>query len=123
MDEVLSAYFAAWNEVDAEARCHLLSRSVEGDVELLDPSGRCEGVHGLVGRIERYQSRFPETTVVPTSGVDGHNDVVRYAWAIIDPEGRSIMNGLDVAERASTGRLQRILLFHGPLPGAQDRAL
>jgi hypothetical protein len=30
------------------------------------------------------------------------------AWAIIDPEGRSIIDALDVAERTSKGRLRRI---------------
>jgi hypothetical protein len=122
MDEVLDAYFAAWNEVAADERRQLLLRCVEEDVELFDPSGRGEGIDGLVDRIERYQSRFPETTIVPTSGVDGHNDVVRYAWAILDREGRSILDGLDVVERTPTGRLRRIMLFHGPLPGEAARA-
>lgn len=120
MDEVLATYFAAWNEVDADERRQLLFQCVERDVELLDPSGRCEGVDGLVGRIEGYQSAFPGTRIVPTSGVDSHNDVVRYAWSIIDSDGQSIMDGLDVAERTSRGRLRRILLFHGPLPGEED---
>jgi hypothetical protein len=32
------------------------------------------------------------------------------------------MEGLDVAERDTVGRLQRIMMFHGPLPasGAAD---
>jgi hypothetical protein len=53
---------------------------------------------------------------MPASGVDAHNGVARYAWRIIDPQGRHVMEGLDVAEHIDDGRLQRILMFHGPLP-------
>ena len=51
------------------------------------------------------------------SGVDRHNDVERYAWKIVDPAGNDIMEGLDVTERDGAGRLRRITMFHGPLPG------
>jgi hypothetical protein len=119
MDEVLSAYFAAWNEPDIEVRRQLLSQCVESNTELVDPTGRWQGVEGLAERIERYRAAAPGTTVVPASDVDAHNDVVRYAWAIIDPEGRNILDGMDVAERTPEGRLRRILMFHGPLSVAE----
>jgi hypothetical protein len=54
--------------------------------------------------------------VVVASGVDGHGDVVRYAWEIVNEQGESLMEGLDVAERIDDGRLRRVLMFHGPLP-------
>jgi hypothetical protein len=54
--------------------------------------------------------------VVPASGVDVHNGIERYAWRIVDPSGNELMEGLDVAERDTAGRLQRIVMFHGPLP-------
>jgi hypothetical protein len=41
-------------------------------------------------------------------GVDAHNDVVRYAWKIVDPQGRDVLEGLDVAKRVDEGGLQRI---------------
>lgn len=56
---------------------------------------------------------------VPASGVDARNEVARYAWKIIDAQNRRVMEGLDVAERIDDGRLQRILMFHGPLPAAE----
>ena len=101
-----------------EERHHLLERSLTDDVELVDPTGRWQGVAGLAERISRYQSAAPGTRVVIASGVDGHNDAVRYAWKIIDAKGQEIMEGLDVAQRVSDGRLKRILMFHGPLPTA-----
>jgi hypothetical protein len=118
MDDLLAAYFSAWNEPDADQRTRLLRRSVTDDVELIDPSGRWHGVDGLVDRIGRYHSAAPGTRVVPDSGVDAHNDVARYTWRIVDSHGGQIMEGIDVVERIGDGRLRRILMFHGPLPGA-----
>ena len=116
MDDVLATYLAAWNESDPEQRRGALERAVITDVELVDPTGRWRGVAGLVDRIGNYQASAPSTEVVPGSGVDAHNDVVRYSWRIVDGDGRELMEGIDVAERAGDGRLKRILMFHGPLP-------
>jgi len=118
MENAVVIYFAAWNETDSDQRRRLLERSVTDDAELVDPTGRSQGIDGLSERIGRYQSAAPGTKVLPTSGIDAHNDLVRYAWKIVDPEGQDFMEGLDVAERADDGRLRRILMFHGPLPTA-----
>ncbi len=80
------------------------------------PTGRWRGIDGFVERIGAYQTAAPGAKVVPASGIDAHNDVVRYAWTIVNAEGQELMDGIDVAERTTDGRLRRILMFHGPLP-------
>jgi hypothetical protein len=115
---MLADYFAAWNEQDASERRELLQRSVSEEAELIDPTGRWRGVAGLSDRIASYHSAAPGTSVVPASGVDLHNGIERYAWKIVDAAGNEVMEGLDVAERDSDGRLHRIVMFHGPLPTA-----
>lgn|SRR5436305_14011465 len=119
MDAVLADYFAAWNDTDAGSRERLLRRSLSDGAELLDPLGRWHGVEGISDRIGRYHESAPGTKVVPGSGVDAHNGVERYAWNIVDRAGNDVMEGLDVAERDSAGRLRRITMFHGPLPGLE----
>ena len=116
MDAVLADYFAAWNEAEASARERLLGRSLTHDAELADPQGRWRGVDGVSERIARYHSSAPGTRVVPASGTDAHNNVERYAWKIVAAKGSEVMEGLDVAERDDSGRLRRILMFHGRLP-------
>src|SRR6266571_1077589 len=96
MDAVLIDYFAAWNEIDAVEREHLLRRSVSDSAELVDPLGRWQGVAGISDRIATYHESAPGTRVVPGSGVDAHNDVERYAWRIVDPQGSELMEGLDI---------------------------
>jgi hypothetical protein len=119
MDDVITAYFAAWNEPDTDQRRRLLERCVTNDAQLIDPTGWWKGLDGLVERIGRYQAAAPGTKVVAASGVDAHNNVARYAWKIIDAQNRHVMEGLDVAERIDDGRLRRILMFHGPLSAAE----
>ena len=118
MDEIITAYFEAWNEPDSDRRHRLLERAVTADAELVDPTGHWQGIPGISERIGRYQSAAPATRVLPSSGVDAHHDLVRDSWTIVDPEGREVIEGIDVAERASDGHLRRILMFHGPLPPA-----
>jgi hypothetical protein len=120
VDRVLVDYFAAWNETNANERAELLERSLSEDAELIDPTGRWRGFAGLSERIANYHGAAPGTTVVAASGVDVHNGIERYAWKIVDPSGTELMEGLDVAERDPDGRLQRIVMFHGPLPPAAD---
>ena len=111
-------YFAAWNETNADKRRQLLAQCLNGDGELIDPTGRWQGIAGLSDRIGAYHSSAPGATVVPASGVDEHNGIERYAWKIVDDSGKELMEGLDVVERDAAGRLQRIVMFHGPLPAA-----
>ena len=115
MDEVVAAYFAAWNELDPGRRAEILRGSLTDDAELVDPTGRWHGIEGFVERIGNYHAAAPDTKVVTSSGIDAHNDVIRYAWAIVDAKGRQLLEGIDVAERTADGRLRRILMFHGPL--------
>ena len=116
MDDVINAYFEAWNEIDAGRRRALLDQSITADAELVDPTGRWRGVDGVSERIGNYLSSAPGTRVVPASDVDAHHDLVRYAWSVVDGDGREVINGLDVAQRAEDGRLMRVSMFHGPLP-------
>jgi hypothetical protein len=116
VDRILLDYFAAWNETSADERAKLLERSIAEDAELIDPTGRWRGSAGLSERIANYHATAPGTTVVAATGVDMHNGIERYAWKIVDPSGTELMEGLDVAERDPDGRLQRIVMFHGPLP-------
>jgi hypothetical protein len=118
VDSTLADYFAAWNEADTDARRRLLGQCLSDDAELIDPTGRWQGIAGLSERIGNYHSSAPGTRVVSASGVDEHNGIERYAWRIVDTGGNELMEGLDITERDDAGRLHRIVMFHGPLPAA-----
>ncbi len=120
MDKTISAYFAAWNETDAAKREQLLRNSIAEDTEIIDPTGRATGVSGFGDRIGRFQQSAPGAKVLPASGVDSHNEFERYAWKITQPDGATIVDGIDVVDVAPDGRLQRVVMFFGPLPPAES---
>jgi hypothetical protein len=38
----------------------------------------------------------------------------------VDPQGATVLEGIDVAELDGDGRLHRIVMFFGPLPSRDD---
>lgn len=58
---------------------------------------------------------FPGARVEITTSVDEHNGFARYGWTIFDGEGSLLLDGIDVVERASDGRLRKVLMFFGTL--------
>jgi hypothetical protein len=56
--------------------------------------------------------------VLRTSAVDVHHGVARFAWHVIQADGTSLPDGLDIAELSADGkRIRRIVGFFGPLRG------
>jgi hypothetical protein len=119
MREVVAAYDAAWNAPDAAARRRLLERSLTDDAVLVEPRGRFDGREAILGRIAGFSERFPGARVAVTSGVDEHYGFARYAWTIFGADGATLLDGVDFAELGGDGRLRRIVMFFGPLPGAE----
>lgn len=117
---MLAAYDAAWNEPDHAARAQLLAQALAEDAELVDPtSGRFTGRAAINERIAGFGERFPGARLTITSGVDEHNGYARYAWAIHAADRSLMLEGIDVVERDDDSRLRRVVMFFGPLPGAE----
>ena len=76
-----------------------------------------EAADGVGDRIGGFQESAPGALVVKSSGVDQHNGLARYSWDIVDPNGNTVMVGIDVAEHDPDGRLRRVVMFFGPLAG------
>jgi hypothetical protein len=108
-------YDEAWNTADVSDRQRLLGEALTEDCELLEPRGRFRGRDAIMDRINGFTNRFPGARVDITSKVDEHNGVGRYAWKIFDQVGTELLQGIDVVERASDGRLRRVVMFFGEL--------
>lgn len=116
-DVVIAAYHDAWNAPDAETRRKLLERSLSPDAELIDPrAGRFSGRDAIDRRLAGFGERFPGARVDLTSGVDEHNGYARYSWTITDRDANTVLDGIDVAQRAADGRIGLVIMFFGDLP-------
>ncbi len=115
VDAIIRRYDKAWNTSDAARRRQLLEEALTEDCELVEPRGRFDGREAIVERISGFHSRYPGARVDITTNVDEHNGFGRYGWRIVDSAGSSLLDGIDVVERAADGRLRRIVMFFGQL--------
>ncbi len=116
-DDVLAAWEAAWTTPDTALRVASLERALAADGELVYPAGgRLRGRDAVAERIAGFHERFPGARLEVTSGLDEHHGFARWSWTITAPGGDTILDGIDVFERADDGRLRRVVMFFGALP-------
>lgn len=115
-EETLPAYIAAWSEVDEGKRRALLEKSWQESGIYTDPLGQASGREALIRHIGRFLRRYPGHGVLLTSGVNEHHGQLRFTWAIVGPDGKRAIEGIDFGEVGEDGRLLRITGFFGELP-------
>ena len=111
----IAAYDRAWNEADPSARRRLLEEALTEDCELIEPRGRFVGRAAIEERLAGFTERFPGARVDVVTKIDEHNGFARYGWIIRRADGGTMLDGIDVVERAEDGRLRRIVMFFGSL--------
>jgi hypothetical protein len=122
LDEVVLAYVEAWSTPDEAVRRELLDMSVADDASYTDPAYEVRGreeIVGLIGRFlsgEAYDGTGAGGRIPISSGVDRHHGMLRFSWVIVDPQGQLLLEGMEFAELAADGRLQRMTGFFGALP-------
>jgi hypothetical protein len=113
--KIVAMYGASWNEPDAARRTALLEEAWADDGIYQDPTGSADGRAALVAHIGGFHTMFPGRTIDLASGVDVTEYGARWAWVMRN--GNEVeLEGIDFAEFASDGRIQRITGFFGPLP-------
>ena len=93
--DLIDRYIATWNETDAERRRALIARTWTEDASYLDPLMRGDGQAGIDTMIAGVQTQFPGLQFRRTSGVDVHNDRVRFAWELGPEGGQALAGGVD----------------------------
>ena len=114
VNDIVTAYGAAWNEPDEAARRKLLDTAWADDGVYCDPTAIVEGRDALVAHIAGFQQQFPGARIDETSGADDHHGWLRFSWRMVGADGAPVMDGFDVGELAPDGRLRRIVGFFGP---------
>jgi hypothetical protein len=115
---VVDAYFAMWNEEDADRRAGLIERAWAEDGSYRDPLLEAEGHAALSEMVATVHGHYPGHRFRRTSGIDAHHAHLRFAWELVGPDGAVTVGGLDVGELAPDGRLAHLTGFFGDLPEA-----
>jgi hypothetical protein len=113
---VVDAYVAMWNETDPERRARHIERAWVSEGAYVDPLFQATGHAALSEMVGAAQAQYPGHSIVRTSGLDAHHQLVRFDWELRDPEGGTVLGGIDVAIVAEDGRLTRLAGFFGPAP-------
>jgi hypothetical protein len=112
----VDTYLAMWNESDPAGRAQLIEQAWAVDGAYVDPLLEASGYDALSAMVDAVHQQFPGFRFRRLSGVDIHHDHARFAWDLAGDDGSVAVAGIDVAELAADGRLQRITGFFGDLP-------
>ena len=118
-EAVVEQFFSAWNaESDADRRAAVQAAYTEAAV-VKDPLADVQGHEAIAAFIAGARAQFPGHRFQPSSGIDGHHDLVRFAWHLVDASGTPVVEGFETGQVADDGRLSCTLGFFGPLPAVE----
>lgn len=119
--DTVAKYTAAFSEPDDGKRRELLRACFATDgVFAAPPAGVLEGRDALDAYIAGVQRQMPGTELVRTTGIDEHHGRLRFRGKALLPEGDVLIEAVEhVAELDGDGRISRMTVFLGPLPGRE----
>ena len=114
---LIDRYCEVWSEPDERRRAWLLASVWDPQAMYTDPSVHAANAEELLSHIATVQSRRPGARVVRTSKVDVHHGIARFAWHVVQADGTTLPEGLDIALISAEGtRIERIIGFFGAVP-------
>jgi len=122
VDVVVSAYGAAWMDVDEAERRRLLAIAWSHDGVYQDPHDDVSDREALVQHIAGFRQRMPGFKIILTSGVDHHHGKFHFLWKMVGPDGQTTVEGRDFGELDGDGRIARIVGFFGAPPALPEAA-
>ena len=117
IDQLIDTYCAAWSDPDPTRRREILGGVWADGATYTDPTVHAAGLDAVLAHIATVVARRPGAMVVRTSVVDAHHDLARFAWHVVQADGATLPEGLDLAEISASGQIRRIIGFFGPLAG------
>ena len=114
--ETVDTYMGAWNETDEAKRNDMLGRCWANKGTYTDPVADIVGLEALSATITQFQQQMPGATLITTTGVDAHHDRIRFGWKLQAPDGATRIEGIDVGQLTTDGKLQSIVGFWGTNP-------
>ena len=115
--EAVVNYLAAWNEPDPVRRRAVVGRTWTEDGTNIDAHRQGAGHDAIDTMIGQAQAMLPGYKVRLTSGIEAHNNRVRFSWeAGGAPDAPLYLAGTDFAVLAPDGRLQTVTGFVDAAP-------
>jgi hypothetical protein len=117
VNETVVRYIAAWNERQPERRRDLVVKTWTEDGSYIDAHRQGAGHDAIDAMLARTQDQFPGYRLNLTSGIETHNNFVRFSWAAGGtPEAPLYLGGTDFATLAPDGRIRTVAGFVDAAP-------
>jgi hypothetical protein len=119
---LIDDYLDAYGEPDPARRSAAVERLWAEDARLIDPPLAARGHAQIVAQADQLLAQFPQHRFRRSSGIDAHHGLARYAWQLLSPSGKVVLEGCDFAQIDDSGRLAQVAGFFGPLPAHETLA-
>jgi hypothetical protein len=116
-NELVVSYLAAWNERDSRHRRELVMKTWSNGGSYTDAHRNGVGHEAIDAMIKTAQDSFPGYQLRLVSGIDAHNNVIRFSWAAGgSPDAPLYLAGTDFAVIGEDGRLRSVAGFVDAAP-------
>jgi hypothetical protein len=117
VNQTVIRYIQAWNERDPKRRREIVARTWAEDGSYIDAHRNGTGHSAIDAMIAAAQEQFPGYRVNLVSGIEAHNNFVRFSWeAGGTSEAPLYLGGTDFAVLAADGRIRTIAGFVDAAP-------
>jgi SnoaL-like domain len=117
VNETVVRYIAAWNEPDPKRRRELVAETWADDGNYIDAHRHGTGHGAIDAMIGAAQAQFPGYRLNLISGIEAHNNFVRFSWkAGGTNEAPLYLGGTDFAMLALDGRIKTVTGFVDAAP-------
>lgn len=117
VNETVVGYISAWNERDPKRRRELVAATWADDGSYIDAHRHGTGHGAIDAMLAAAQAQFPGYRVNLVSGIEAHNNFVRFSWqAGGTAEAPLYLGGTDFAQLAPDGRIKTVAGFTDAAP-------
>jgi uncharacterized protein YndB with AHSA1/START domain len=113
-DDAVAAWFASWNDGDADHRRATLGAAVSADVRFRDAHGDIYGLDELVNHVGAVLRFMPGLKLEMRGTVRRSHDVALADWAAVAPDGSAALSGTNVFRFAADGRIRDVIGVPSP---------
>jgi len=118
-NETVVRYISAWNERDSKRRRALVAEIWTEDGSYIDAHRRGMGHDAIDAMLAATQAQFPGYRINLISGIEAHNNFVRFSWAAGGTaEAPLYLGGTDFATLAPDGRIRTVAGFTDAAPAS-----
>ena len=117
VNETVVSYIAAWNERDPKRRRELVAAAWAEDGSYVDAHRHGSGHGAIDAMLATTQAQFPAYRLNLVSGIEAHNNFVRFSWAAGGTQEAPLyLGGTDFAVLAADGRIKTVAGFTDAAP-------